>query len=438
MKVLTVLETIQEGVALQCPPYMPSYLSSTPLRGSTPPASPKPIRYQNQNMMSGMRSPDVLSRMSHTSLQSCRDSELGSNDRPQYHGGSNVFTRATEKLGNWLINRNSNMDSNSAINIQGRASFSGPLSRKSSSGGMEDHNESITSDSLRDLYGGDTTPVATHRGIHVSPLRLSPVTETLCSQSAPVNIDNFFSLSSHRIPHQSRKGGTHVHKDLEELKEDERNHELNSLNQSPSVQPQLRFCVTPIPTRYSRQTSYRDTEPTVSTTIDDCIEMNLQELNSDKDTPSVRENDGMRVRWIDNIEQINCNQDNVFGGPNPARTGSFGASTDLIKASNLMISNNHPIISRLIHQKDTSDNPDEYRSKFAEDRIDSRTLPLPTVMLTSATAPELFSDTVNGVHHGSSEGSLEYEQPESHQCTVNSLTPLLLSDSTSTDILETC
>jgi len=403
MKVLTVLETIQEGVALQGPSRFPSYLG-TPRRIVTPAPSPKPVRYQNQNqnLMSGVRSPDILSRMS---LQSCRDSEVSGNHLSVPYGGgaNNVFLRATEKLGSWLIHHSSRVDLNPNPTLNGATSFTGLLSRQVSSIAMNDRDELEPSESVRNIV--DDAILVSPRGIALSPPRLSPVAEMFCSKSTPANSDVHMTQGSNIDLHQ-----------------------LAIVSQTNRQLADDRFCVTPIPNRYSRQCSQESGKAMSKEEAgDNCFQINIEEPYADGEMPDSLDNQTdhrfqtTRVRWSDNLEQITRQQVGLSGSNSLTRNEKNLQYFDYLNNDNAKSTNLNDLDNVDACSRNVCENLSCLNEHFTAQ-------PIPSFQFTSVNmdsvedAPPTSASTV---HHNGSDSSFEYEPPETHQCTVNSLTPLL-------------
>lgn len=171
MKVLSPLETIQEGVALGNTTYASSYLN-TPRR-TTPLASPYLGQCHNQNFMSGMLTPAEI--RSRTSLHSCeKDMEEGSLPGT----GPSIINRATEKLGKWLTDHSSRTDLNRSFH----SALVGIVSRQTSVNDEVD----LNSDPLAMLSkDGQTFDCKVGSLPSTNGAKLSPVAE-VCSR----RIDN--------------------------------------------------------------------------------------------------------------------------------------------------------------------------------------------------------------------------------------------------------
>lgn len=131
MKVLSPLETIQEGVAVGNTAYASSYLN-TPRR-NTPLASPYLGHCHNQNFMSGMLTPAEI--RSRTSLHS-GEKDMEEVSLPGIGTGHSIISRATEKLGKWLTDHSSRTDLNRSFH----STFVGIVSRQTSANDEIDHN----------------------------------------------------------------------------------------------------------------------------------------------------------------------------------------------------------------------------------------------------------------------------------------------------------
>lgn len=205
MKVLSPLETIQEGVAVGNTAYASSYLN-TPRR-NTPLASPYLGHGHNQNFMSGVLTPAEI--RSRTSLHSCeKDAEEGGLPGT----GHSIIGRATEKLGKWLTDHSSRTDLNRSIH----SAFVGIVSRQTSVNDELEHN----SDPLA-IFSKDGQTVDCRVGSLSSSngAKLSPVAE-FCSSK--LQIDNggvlielnehvTIELESEEIPCATRQSNEVMH-----------------------------------------------------------------------------------------------------------------------------------------------------------------------------------------------------------------------------------
>lgn len=384
MKVLSPLETIQEGVATGNATYISSYLN-TPRR-NTPMASPH--LSHNQNLMSGMLSPtDIRSRMS---LRSC-DKE--SEDCSSTTAGHSVVSRATEKLGRWLIDHSSRTDLSHSLH----SAFVGIVARQTSAGDDVEHYADPMS-----LLGKDgQTSDGRTNGIPLnqSSSKLSPVAELFTSDESTHN-------SAVLI-------------------------ELNPCNADDRLDA-TRVTSGSVLTCETAATAHI-VDSTAGLVSELCQNLSLEPSACLNPAEPVGLDGGICVSVLNPVEmQVSANAQTIRGG--------------------------------LTEEGVTSAEKHDFKNRITVTHVTEENWPLAILGETSdSIQPQLIhngfneSSPVRWMPHGApgpaqqnpvlslsahfrgrhgSESSVEYEMPESNQCTVSSLTPLLTSEVLSSHFQE--
>lgn len=392
MKVLSPLETIQEGVALRNPNHASSYVN-TPRR-STPIASPNPVRYQNQNFMSGgMRSPsDVFSRLSlHSFGKGIEDGGVGGHAV----AGSSVISRATEKLGRWLIDHSSRTD----LSSSSRA-FHSNFTRQASA--AEDLAEQQNADEssvtfARDLKNGGSLPSS----------KLPPVVEVSPGSIPPVQCGASVLIEINEQTRKNGGGGNFIFAAQE-------------ADFSTSKTSEMIDTYYEIRQMENGHSPHRDRDF-------DCT------LGNGSD-----ENDVTSVQNLSSAHHEST-MDGSGDGPSPRNRmmakrvsdGGGGGANSTLMVGRFAMENVTPCHSHAKVKVVNGDLPSNRYNVVSESSYDAHPMPL-------IVCPELRSRSVDIPAVMISENTwsrrcseAEYETPESNQCTVTSMTPLLTSDHSS-------
>lgn len=372
---LSPLETIQEGVATGNATYISSYLN-TPRR-NTPMASP--YLGHNQNLMSGILSPtDIRSRMS---LHSCgKESEDCSSSTT---AGQSVVSRATEKLGKWLIDHSSRTDLSHSLH----SAFVGIVTRQTSAGDDIEHYADPMS-----LLGKDAQTSESKVGIPLtqSSSKLSPVAELFTSDESVQNSAVLIELNPCDV--DDRLDATRVTSG-------------NVLNYDAAA---------------------RIADSAASLVSELCQNLNLEPNPDLNPAEPVCLDGGICVNVLNPVEaQGSANTPTVKGGPteegvvNPAEKHDFKNRITVTHVTE----ENWPIT--ILGETSDSIQPQVIHNGFNES---SPIRWMPHGASGSAVQNPVLSLSAHFRDRHCSGSSTEYEMPESNQCTVSSLTPLLTSE----------
>ena len=420
MKVLTPLETIQEGVALGNLTRAPSFLNNSH-RGTPTSMTNKASHYGNQNLMSGMRTPaDFLSR---SSLSSC-----GKDDPGQPNVPTTIVGKARDRLGRWLVDHSSRIDLNKSLH----STFTGIMSRQTSA--IDEFEPDSLASSLRD-----------HRGGFENRLGLSSLVASSLRLPMPTLTEIF---------HTGKEGGTSVGSNSLEA---DRNVPLIELQEhsspysrsyprsrgSPSLNPdhQLQFGPS-TPERRRISSPLEDQSNNKAFQLEDIRRLSCDLHNLNRDSTSIEIFGETRpfqvspVRQSDSIINIPCTKthsrscgQNLFSDVGSASDGSTGNLFGYLElheessgreGQHSSDSAGQQQVQPCSEQRDTP----ARRSTTSVDCL----MQLPAVIISSPTKDR----------YRSSENSMEYEPPEQHQLTVSSMTPLLLlsTDEASNDGMD--
>lgn len=378
MKVLSPLETIQEGVATGNATYISSYLN-TPRR-NTPMASPH--LSHNQNLMSGMLSP--TDRRSRMSLRSC-DKE--SEDCGSSTAGHSVVSRATEKLGRWLIDHSSRTDLSHSLH----SAFVGIVARQTSAGDDVEHYADPMS-----LLGKDAQTSDSRTGIPLnqSSSKLSPVAELFTSDESTHNSAVLIELNP--CSADDRLDATRVTSG-------------NVLNCETAAAPA------------------RIVDSTAGLVSELCQNLSLEPSADLNPAEPVGLDGGICVSVLNPVEtQVSANGQTIRGGLTEEGVITSAEKYDFKNRITVTHVTEEDWPLAILGETSDSIQPQLIHNVFNESS------PVRWMAAHGASGPAQQNPVLSLSSHfrgrHCSESSTEYEMPESNQCTVSSLTPLLTSE----------